>query len=149
MERPAYLIQGVESPVGGGESGEDGAAQFEGAGANFERRLEHHDGRCVVPRRQQLLTYDGDDDEGALVQPHRLQLAVRGLQCGCGGGERKCESRRIATWHSLWESEMIIKRKGCGGEEIMKITGIKGLFLRVRMWSDTKREMKDKTKMRK
>ena len=34
--------------------------------------------------REQLLPDDADDHEGALVELHHLELAVRGLEGGCG-----------------------------------------------------------------
>ena len=76
----SHLVQRVERPVGGGEGREDGAAQFERAGADLERGLEHGDGGGVARLGEQLLPDHGDDDEGRLVQLHGLQLTVGGLQ---------------------------------------------------------------------
>lgn len=43
-----YLVEFVECPVGGGESGEDRASQLETASADAEGGLEHDDGCCVL-----------------------------------------------------------------------------------------------------
>ncbi len=41
FSRFVYLVETVESPVGGGEGGEYGASQLQGAGPNFEGRFQN------------------------------------------------------------------------------------------------------------